>query len=151
MRLLIVGSALPGLTYSPPNSGGSIYNNVHVGLQRRAEVEQLISGDASQAVWEVDIDVIGHGDEIDFRGPFVQGRKGDRFLYLSWGTVDKGDRFQMFRRAKLMLEPVDRDIVRRADRPAARLVGRLNLTGGDGGPLCAAVRPPVIEWTADTA
>ncbi len=151
MRLLIVGSALPGLTCSPPNSGGSIYNNVYVGLQRRAEVEQLISGDASQAVWEVDIDVIGHGDEIDFRGPFVQGRKGDRFLYLSWGTVDEGDRFQMFRRAKLMLEPVDRDIVRSADRPGFRLLGRLNLTGGDGGPLCAAVRPPVIEWTADTA
>lgn len=28
------------------------------------------------------------------------------------------------------------------------LVGRLGLTDPKGNPLCAAVRPPVIEWSA---
>jgi hypothetical protein len=28
------------------------------------------------------------------------------------------------------------------------LVGRLGLTDAKGNPLCAAVRPPVIEWSA---
>ena len=37
---------------------------------------------------------------IDFGGPFVHGRKGERFLYLSWGAVDPD--FEMFRRAKLV-------------------------------------------------
>jgi Family of unknown function (DUF5990) len=40
-------------------------------------------------------------------------------------------------------------------RPAGRaisarcvLVGRLGLTDPKGNPLCAAVRPPIIEWSA---
>jgi hypothetical protein len=31
------------------------------------------------------------------------------------------------------------------------LVGRLGLTDARGNPLCAAVRPPVIEWSAEAA
>jgi hypothetical protein len=31
------------------------------------------------------------------------------------------------------------------------LVGRLGLTDRKGNPLCAAVRPPVIEWSAMAA
>jgi hypothetical protein len=31
------------------------------------------------------------------------------------------------------------------------LVGRLGLTGSKGNPLCAAVRPPLIEWSAAAA
>jgi hypothetical protein len=31
------------------------------------------------------------------------------------------------------------------------LVGRLGLTDAKGNPLCAAVRPPVIEWSAEAA
>jgi hypothetical protein len=89
--------------------------------------------------------------EIDFRGPFVHGKRGDRFLYLSWGTVGEANTFGMFRRAKLMLSAVDRAVLRAASRSGQRLVGRLGLTGGDGGPRCAAVRPPAITWTAERA
>ncbi|MFI8339216.1 DUF5990 family protein [Streptomyces sp. NPDC085639] len=38
--------------------------------------------------------------------------------------------------------------------PAAvsgRLVGRPGLTDAEGRPLCAAVRPPRIDWSADAA
>jgi hypothetical protein len=31
------------------------------------------------------------------------------------------------------------------------LVGRLGLTDRKGHPLCAAVRPPLIEWSATAA
>ncbi|MGH9040831.1 MAG: DUF5990 family protein, partial [Acidimicrobiia bacterium] len=54
-----------------------------------------------------------------------------------------------FRRAKLMLAAVDPDVVAAARRPGACLVGRLGLTDGCGGPRCAAVRPPGIDWSAE--
>jgi hypothetical protein len=37
--------------------------------------------------------------------PFVQGRPGARFVYLSWGGVGADGHRAMFRRAKLMLAP----------------------------------------------
>jgi hypothetical protein len=53
----------------------------------------------------------------------------------------------MFRRAKLMLDAVPPDVLRRAV-DSGRLVGRMGLTDDKGHPRCAAVRPPVVEWTA---
>lgn len=37
-------------------------------------------------------------DGIDIKGPYIQGRPGARFIYLSWGTVDHDGTFTMFRR-----------------------------------------------------
>ena len=52
----------------------------------------------------------------------------------------------MFRRSKLMLDAVPDDVLARA-AAAGTLVGRLGLTDAKGQPLCAAVRPPAIEWS----
>ncbi|NUL05868.1 hypothetical protein HRW07_22070, partial [Streptomyces lunaelactis] len=73
--------------------------------------------------------------------PYVQGRRGERFVYLTWGELPPGGEFAMFRRAKLFL----------ADLPEQALSGGavetgLGLTDGAGMPLCAAVRPPLITW-----
>lgn len=53
----------------------------------------------------------------------------------------------MFRRAKLWLDAVPHDVVALAIE-RERLVGRLDLTDDQGGPLCASVRPPRIDWSA---
>jgi Family of unknown function (DUF5990) len=149
MDVRIVGVELPGRTCSDPRPGGSVYENVHVGVQRRQEVVDTIPGDARVAKWNFAVDPAVRDGAIDFRGPFVQGRRGDRFLYLSWGSVDENGRFEMFRRAKLMLDAVSPDLVHAADEPGHRLVGTLGLTHGDGMPRCAAVRPPDIAWTVE--
>jgi Family of unknown function (DUF5990) len=52
----------------------------------------------------------------------------------------------MFRRSKLMLDGVPDDILGKAS-VRGTLVGRLGLTDARGQPLCAAVRPPAIEWS----
>jgi hypothetical protein len=39
----------------------------------------------------------------------------------------------------------------RRDELLGLLIGRLGLTGAKGNPLCAAVRPPVIQWSAEAA
>jgi Family of unknown function (DUF5990) len=87
------------------------------------------------------------GAAPDVTGPYIQGRPGGRFIYLSWVTVDDSDSATMFRRAKLWLDSgVPSEILISAAR-RGRLLGRLRLTDAKGNPLCAAVRPPSIEWS----
>lgn len=136
--LRVAGVNLPGRTWN-------CYENVHAGIQRKAEAVELVAGDAAEATWEFEVDVTADGD---FRGPYVHGKRGERFLYLSWGTVDGAGGFTLFRRAKLMLAAVDPAVIAEANRPGHRLDASLALTDGKGGPRCAAVRPPAISWSA---
>lgn len=125
MRLVIRGHRLPGLTC------GS-YSNVHVGLQVGREPTDIVPADSDSAEWVTHIRAVND----DFRGPAVQGRKGERFVYLTWGSV-VGDSFDMFRRAKLML----------ADLPAdtEQVTVDVDLTDEHGMPRCARLRPPAIQ------
>ncbi len=141
MDVRIVGVNLPGRSWA-------CYDGIHVGVQRRAEPVDLVPADAPEAVWDLDIGVIPDGD---FRGPYVQGRRGERFLYLTWGAVDGVGGFAMFRRAKLMLGAIDAGVVAAAGEPGQRLLATLALTDAKGAPRCAAVRPPAISWTAAPA
>jgi hypothetical protein len=125
MRLLIRGHRLPGLTC------GS-YTDIHVGLQVRSEPVGLVPADAAAAEWVAEI----YTNDGDFRGPAVQGKKGERFVYLTWGTV-AGDSFSMFRRAKLMLSDLPAD--------ADEVTVDVDLTDERGMPRCARLRPPALR------
>jgi hypothetical protein len=149
MELRIEARDLPGRD-CPPGPGFPGYRNVHVGVQRKDRPGELLEprpGDAASASWTLDCVLTFGPAGADLRGRYIQGRPGGRFIYLSWGTVDDGGTFTMFRRAKLMLDAVDPELLRAAER-GATLVGRLGLTDGRGQPRCAAVRPPVIDWSA---
>ena len=147
MDVRVVGVELPGRRCR--NQRGEVAReNVHVGIQRRQAVIELVPGDAPQATWDLSLDWLGRGAETDFRGPYVHGRRGDRYLYLSWGVVDADGRFEMFRRAKLCLDELSEAVLAEASRPGHRLVATVGLTGPDGTPRCAAVRPPAVRWTA---
>lgn len=114
------------------------YSNVHVGLQVGSRPEGLVPGDATDAQWEADVRVIENDDGRDFRGAAVHGKRGERFLYLTWGEFD-GQDFTMFRRAKLMLD----------DLPASPdVVADVELTDEKGMPRCARLRAPVIRWSS---
>jgi hypothetical protein len=118
--------------------------NVHVGVQRKAEVVERFSVTAATAVWEFDVAVREVDELLDVGGPFVHGRPGARFLYLSWGNVS-GDSFEMFRRAKLMFGDIPTAVLRDAYEHGGLLVGELGLTDEHGDPRCARVRD--IVWT----
>ncbi len=141
LSVRIVGRNLPG-----PNFAGR--SGIRVGIQRGKQPVALVAGDADSAVFEVPVRVRQGAGGIDFAGPYVQGRAGERHLLLSWGTVGPGDEFTMVRRAKIHL-PVsvgeDGDIAHAAER-GDRLEGSLELTDPKGGPVCASVRPPLIAW-----
>lgn len=91
---------------------GCVYPNVHVGVQCRREVVDIVPGDVPVAEWSFSISVVSNDGATDFRGPHVQGKRGDRFLYLSWGTVNDNGEFEMFRRSKLMLAAVSPEVLR---------------------------------------
>lgn len=125
MRLVIRGHHLPGR-----NCGA--YEGIHVGLQVGREPEGLIPGDAGGAEWVTEV----RTDGDDFRGRAVHGRRGERFVYLTWGTFTDGS-FSMFRRAKLML----------GDLPAGaeEVTVDIDLTDDEGMPRCARLAPPAVR------
>jgi hypothetical protein len=138
VRIVIRGHDLPGASY-----GG--HARIAVGLQVRDEPLGLVAGDATSARWETEVRlVVG-----DPRGPAVQGRRGDRFVYLTWGAVsdESWESFAMFRRAKLMLDRVDPSLVTEAEQSGRPLVADVHLTDEKGGPRCARVDPPAVEWS----
>jgi hypothetical protein len=126
MRIQLVGydcPTLPGVT---------------VGVQRGAQVVDPHPAAGGDLTWLIEARVV-EGPHL--RGPFVHGRPGGRFLYLSWQHEST-----MFRRAKLMLDALPPDLL--TDAGGAGLRARFRLTMPDGSPLCAAVRPPEIVWSA---
>ncbi|GAA0457785.1 hypothetical protein Aca07nite_70410 [Actinoplanes capillaceus] len=148
MRMRIEGDELPGRSGAPQAEALRL-GGVEVGVQRRGEVVDRVPVHADRAVWELDVDIRERDEgRLDVGGPWVHGRPGARFLYLSWGATGDGS-FAMFRRAKLMFGDIPGDLLRAALSGDRVLVGRLGLTDVDGGPLCARVRPPMITWTVE--
>ena len=145
MHIRIEGSDLPGRPGSPQADALRL-GNVHLGVQCKAEVIARVGAGAPAATWEFEVTSREVDGLLDVGGPYVHGRPGARFLYLSWGTVD-GAAFAMFRRAKLLFGDIPTALLRTAhDDDGGVLVARLGLTGADGGPRCARVRPPDITW-----
>ena len=118
------------------------YDDIHVAVQRKREAFEEVPADAPAVTWILDITTkVADDGSIDFAGPFVQGKRGERFVYLTWGT-GSGGAFTMFRRGKIML----------SDAPATTgtVVARVKLTDSCGMPLCARVKPPAITWSVET-
>ena len=138
--LRIIGRRMPGLIAEE-------YRNVHLGVQRRREVVELIPGNAPSAVFDLPIDARPdpvHG--IDYRGPFAQGRPGQRFIYLSWGDLSADGTFTMFRRAKLKLPSIPGSIAH-ALVEGGTVRAALDLVDAHGLPLCASIPPHSITWS----
>jgi hypothetical protein len=150
----IEGTDLPGRR-GGPEADRLRLGNVQVGVQRAglkevgarraAEVVERVPADAESARWEFDVASREIDGLLDVGGPWVHGRPGARFLYLSWGTV-AGETFTMFRRAKLLFGDIPTALLRSGHDGAGVLVARLGLTDAQGEPRCARVRPPEISW-----
>jgi hypothetical protein len=145
LQLRISGSNLPGRQFES-------FQDVHLGIQHRAESIDIVPGDATGVTFDLTVEVVpGGAAGFDFRGPYVHGKRGERFLYLSWGDLTHDGSFAMFRRAKLHLSALDPADVVYATATGTIVEGHLGLTDGKGGPLCAAVRPPAITWRVGAA
>ncbi|MDG4860945.1 DUF5990 family protein [Streptomyces sp. T-3] len=133
LSIRIVGHHLPGRDCGE-------FQDIHVAVQRGRDPEGEVPGDAPEAVWEFTVERV-ESPARDFKGPHVQGRKGERFLYLTWGEHPPGKEFTMFRRAKLFLDDIPDEVA-----AGGTAVLELGLTDSHGMPLCAALRPPRFTW-----
>jgi hypothetical protein len=152
MLLRIEGVDLPGRRCAA-GADFAGYDNVHVGVQRKDKPRELLDmqpGDAAGASWTLECQAVQGESGLVLNGRYIQNRLGGRFVYLSWGNIDRAGEFQMFRRAKLMLDAVDPEIMAAAAK-SGELVGTLRLSDAKGHPICASVRPPLITWSAGAA
>jgi len=154
VRIRIEGTDLPGSSCGPSPDRPGGYRGIHVAVQRKnkpAELLGLTPAAAPAATWTLDCVAKSRPDgTTDLTGPCIQGPPGGRFIYLSWGTVEEPGTFVLFRRAKLWLNAVPAPVLASVAGQGEHgvLVGRLGLTDPKGNPVCASVRPPLIEWSA---
>ena len=78
----------------------------------------------------------------NFLGPFAQGPRGGRFVYINSGTSAGQHDSPWTRRAKVPLGGITWALIEKAGILEARFAG----TGRDGGPSCATV--PISAWKA---
>ena len=121
-------------------------------LQRgRDERVAPVRADGGDLSFDLSVRVVSRPDgALDFRGPFVQGRPGGRFVYVRSGT-SAGDHGSCWsRRAKIGLEGILPAQVDEATRPGRVLEGRIPGRAGDGGPSCGTV--PLLDggWTVSS-
>lgn len=136
----IIGRRLPGLHWSGRKG-------IHLGVQRGSEVVGLVRGDEGEATFDIEVELLVDAEGVaDFRGPYVHGRRSERFIYLSWGEVDAEGTFTMFQRVKLPLSPLIEQHGVDAVRSSRRVHAFLELTDPKGRPVAASVRPPWVFW-----
>src|SRR5687767_1382438 len=98
-----------------------------------------------ELLFEFNVRVDLGGDGPNFLGPFAQGPKDGRFIYVNSGGQAGQENTCWDRRAKLSLVSISKDIVEKAlASRSARLETAIHGVGRDGGPVCASVKG--LEW-----
>jgi hypothetical protein len=118
---------------------------VDYGLQKghgsAFEAVQIQRSDGRDLQFEFSAQPRASGSPADFRGPFIQGPAGERFVYIDIGTFAGQTGTPWSRRLKIPLTGITRDMVRRASAAGgAVLEARIRGTGRDGSPACASVK-----------
>ena len=106
-----------------------------------AETVQTQRSDGSDLRFDLTAGVRTTGNSADFRGPFIQGPAGGRFVYIGIGTFAGQADTPWSRRLKIPLTGITPDMIRRASSgKGALLETRVQGTGPDGTPACASVK-----------
>ena len=123
---------------------------VRLGVQRGQEVVDDVAAEADQeeVVFDLPIQVAmsPRTGTTDFKGPFVHGKRGARFLYLCWGER-QGERWEGFRRAKVPLGNLNPVLLEQASRAGAVIETTLDMTDRRGGPVAGSFHDDEIAWS----
>jgi hypothetical protein len=113
---------------------------VYVGVQKGDDIVDEAPGNAHQTTFSIPIRIKEdqHGNP-DFSGPYVHGKKGERFVYLVW-FENKGAK-ERFRRAKIKLNHLSW-----AHLQASQLEADVTMTDRKGGPISATLKEDLIRW-----
>src|SRR5215510_5162536 len=117
----------PGIDYALQKGSGSAY-----------EMDQKQRSDGKDLSFEFTPAIRDGGSDAmaALAGPFVQGPRGQRFVYLDIGTCAGQADSCWSRRLKVPLEAITMKMIAGGGVLEARVPG----TGRDGGPSCATVK-----------
>lgn len=121
----------------------------HLGITRAKNVVDLVSTERTKARFALTVDVVRVEGELDVRGPYVNGRRRDRFVYLNWGHADGDAWGGNVARVKLSLSKIDTALMAAATAEGAVLVAELDLSNDKGAPVAATVHPPRLQWRVE--
>jgi len=108
----------------------------------KAELETQSMSNGENLSFDFSVRIGDRADERpNFLGPFVQGPRGGRFVYVNSGTLAGQADSSWTRRAKVGLKDIGWELVDAVlAQPSKRLEARIAGKAGDGGPACATVR-----------
>jgi len=122
----------PGVDFGLQSGSGNKYETV----------QKQVSGKGDLLFWlSVKIKNDKEGN-LDFAGPYVQGSKGERFIYIDIGTYAGNPESEWGRRLKIPLRDIPVSVIEKL-RSNNKLIleTRVPGMGKDGGPNCATVKP----------
>jgi hypothetical protein len=127
---IVLETPPPGVDYGLQEGRGSV-----------SETVQTQRSDGSDLQFEFTAAARATGSSLDFRGRFIQGPPGGRFVYIRIGTYAGQADTPFSRRLKIPLRGITPDMIRRvSSAKGAVLETRVQGTGRDGTPACASVK-----------
>lgn len=123
-------------------------HGVLFGLQSGREVVDPVPA-VKTTVFNTVIQIVDTASRVDFKGGHVHGKRGDRFLYLSWGLPDPSEPYVMFARAKIKLTNIPAHLVDLATHRGHVLVCDLEATNGKGEPATGTIKEAAISWRVE--
>lgn len=111
----------------------------------RGEFLEPATASGRDLLFEFDVRADLTGGAPNFLGPFAQGPKDARFIYVNSGK-QAGQHSCWDRRAKLSLMSISKKEVEAVlASPGARFETTIDGIGRDGGPVCAGIKG--LEWS----
>jgi Family of unknown function (DUF5990) len=131
--------------------GNSIdgHDSCQLGIQNRDIPEQMVAADAETAQFELNITLLLDtvAGTIDYKGSYVNGKRGERFTYFVWGFESELG-WVTVRRAKFYLNSITPVQWNSALTLQAPVKVRFNMTGPKNQPLTASIKPTHFEVLA---
>ena len=137
VRLVLISPPV-GIDYGIQKGKGSDYETLY--LQRPTNPR-------AQIVFDVPITVTDADGAVSFGGPFVQGKPGDRFLYVDIGKYAGQRNTTWARRIKVPLGNINWALIEQAVKSGKAIETRIPGTAKDGSPTAASTAKIQSAWT----
>ena len=136
VRIVLISPPV-GVDYGIQRGKGSDYETLY--LQRP-------SNPRAQIVFDVPILVTDSDGVPNFGGPFVQGKPGERFLYVDIGKYAGQRNTNWARRMKVPLGHINWTLIEQAAKSGKAIETRIPGTAKDGGPTAADTSKLQSAW-----
>jgi hypothetical protein len=136
VRIVLISPPV-GVDYGIQRGKGSDYETLY--LQRPTNPR-------AQIVFDVPISVTESEGALNFGGPFVQGKTGDRFLYVDIGKYAGQRNTTWARRMKVPLGNITWTLIEQASKSGKAIETRIPGTAKDGSPTAASTATIQSAW-----